>query len=266
MLLDKRLFGSTVISFSSLSIPNTPTALLKRELFDLELEGNCTIFSPTSDIVPSVYEGGLKVWECTRDLLAFLAGQNFSGKRILDLGCGSGLLGIFCLVSSGSDGCFVDFHDYNQQVLEHFTIPNALMNLSCGSVLALDADAVNREFEIDQSRIMNTLQNTNFYFGDWTDFTPVSPLYDVILSCETIYSPCSYEKIARVLQKYLEPTQGVAYLAAKKYYFGCGGSGRVFGEFLGEFGGFEVKLLLSVPASVPREIWEIRKTQKVEAC
>lgn len=65
-----------------------------------------------SDLVPGVYEGGAKIWECTDDLLDYLV-QNFdssywSGRNVLDLGCGAGLLGIFVFLQGAS----VDFHDY----------------------------------------------------------------------------------------------------------------------------------------------------------
>lgn len=65
-----------------------------------------------SDLTPGIYEGGAKIWECTYDLLNYLV-QNFDAKdwskcTVLDLGCGSGLLGIFGYLNGAS----VDFHDY----------------------------------------------------------------------------------------------------------------------------------------------------------
>lgn len=49
-----------------------------------------------SDLISGVYEGGLKVWECTYDLLELIEKdmETFGGKTVLDLGCGAGLLGI----------------------------------------------------------------------------------------------------------------------------------------------------------------------------
>lgn len=64
-----------------------------------------------SDLLAGVYEGGLKVWECTFDLLNYLQSQNvsFTGKKVLDLGCGVGLLGIFALLKEASLVCFQDY-------------------------------------------------------------------------------------------------------------------------------------------------------------
>jgi predicted RNA methylase len=62
--------------------------------------------------------GGLKVWECTRDLADFLIRQgiNLSGKQVLDLGCGTGLLGILAMHLGAQS---VHFQDY---VSKHCTV------------------------------------------------------------------------------------------------------------------------------------------------
>lgn len=71
-----------------------------------------------SDVVPGVYEGGAKVWECTKDLGDYLTAldanggaviDDFVGKSVLDLGCGAGLLGILALKIGSSP---VHFQDY----------------------------------------------------------------------------------------------------------------------------------------------------------
>ncbi|CAB1312408.1 unnamed protein product [Coregonus sp. 'balchen'] len=81
----------------------------------------------SSDLISGVYEGGLKVWECTYDLLELLEreGETFGGKRVLDLGCGAGLLGLLALKRGASQ---VHFQDYNRTVIEQLTLPNALLN------------------------------------------------------------------------------------------------------------------------------------------
>lgn len=58
------------------------------------------------------WSGGAKIWECTDDLLQYLA-KNFKpqywyGKHVLDLGCGAGLLGIYAYRC----GAVVHFQDY----------------------------------------------------------------------------------------------------------------------------------------------------------
>ena len=68
-----------------------------------------------SDLVPGVYEGGLKLWECSIDLVNFMALEKMSlcGKKVLEIGCGAAAPGVFAL----TQGATVDFQDYNREVL-----------------------------------------------------------------------------------------------------------------------------------------------------
>ena len=68
------------------------------------------------DVIPGSYEGGLKTWECSLDLVAFMADEigdqpesfDFSGKQVAEIGCGSGLPGVWALMQ----GSKVDFFDF----------------------------------------------------------------------------------------------------------------------------------------------------------
>ena len=61
--------------------------------------------SASTDLVPGVYEGGLKIWECSEDLVHWLdhtrAGK-LDGLKVLELGCGAGLPGIYCFKEGAS--------------------------------------------------------------------------------------------------------------------------------------------------------------------
>ena len=67
------------------------------------------------DVESGEYEGGRVLWEGTKDLLAFLDARiNFQlgGNRVMDLGCGQGLLGIYALSKGATE---VHFTDYNEK-------------------------------------------------------------------------------------------------------------------------------------------------------
>ncbi|XP_018015180.1 histidine protein methyltransferase 1 homolog [Hyalella azteca] len=132
-----------------------------------------------SDLIPAVYEGGLKIWECTWDLLHYLAESSdilWQGKRVLELGCGAGILGIYAVLQGAS----VTLQDYNEDVIEHITAPNVLYNvaeLTETSNESGSADQNGEEFEdlqvadarvsISRSALQLLQTRVQFCSGDW---------------------------------------------------------------------------------------------------
>ncbi|ESN90928.1 hypothetical protein HELRODRAFT_90686, partial [Helobdella robusta] len=164
-----------------------------------------------SDLLPNKYEGGFKVWECTIDLLQYFIKNeiSFTGKSVLDLGCGAGFLGVYALLNGATD---VHFQDYNEEVLKRLTIPNIAINLPKSS---------------------NAAHGVRCFAGSWSRMAEkVTTQYDVIVSSETIYCKKYYESLHRILKDFLKP-EGMCLLAAKTYYFGVGGGVREFERFVG---------------------------------
>ncbi|CAH1785991.1 unnamed protein product [Owenia fusiformis] len=212
-----------------------------------------------TDLIPNVYEGGFKVWECSLDLAEYLSelGNNaVSNKRILELGCGAGLSGLYAYKNKA----YVDFQDYNKEVLDVITVPNIIINTA----------------DENETDIRETINKTcKLYSGDWESVTDLllkeindtnmsTDKYDIILTSETIYSIESQPKLHRALQSLLQP-DGVVYLAAKSYYFGVGGSVGQFKEYVREAGVFDVETVKCIPSSVPREILKMTFTDKQES-
>ena len=61
-----------------------------------------------TDLLPGQYEGGLKIWECSEDLVCYLSatrGDLLQGRRVLELGCGAALPGLLAFKhgASGQD-------------------------------------------------------------------------------------------------------------------------------------------------------------------
>nr|SVE93223.1 EOG090X0C09 [Moina brachiata] len=169
-----------------------------------------TAIQMNSDVIKGVYEGGLKIWECTEDLLDYLEKEaiSFKDMNVLDLGCGAGVLGIQAV---HREACSVHFQDYNTEVLELVTIPNVLLNMPTADV---------------EKRV-------KLFSGDWELLEDMLDLYDVVLTAETIYSPENYLKLLSIFDKVTKPS-GVIYVAAKQHYFGVGGNLRQFEKLLME--------------------------------
>lgn len=61
-----------------------------------------------SDLVPGVYEGGLKTWECSLDLIAYMESQGTSeitGKSVLEVCAFADKSATPCLETLTSDFC-----------------------------------------------------------------------------------------------------------------------------------------------------------------
>lgn len=88
---------------------------------------NLKVLLQSSDLQSGEYEGGLKVWECTFDLLSYLHDHLHEWKdtrhTVLDLGCGAGLLGIYMMLQGAQK---VWLQDYNKEVITEFTIPSVV--------------------------------------------------------------------------------------------------------------------------------------------
>lgn len=62
--------------------------------------------------------------------------------------------------------------------------------------------------------------------------------YDAVLSAETIYSPEAQRSLLAAIRACLRPGTGVAYIAAKSYYFGVGGGTAAFARLVEADGAF----------------------------
>ncbi|KAH7918658.1 hypothetical protein BV22DRAFT_1041576 [Leucogyrophana mollusca] len=163
-----------LISYSPLAIPlscGKTLSLARRDLFDARFqlisegasdecagdegagEGSALQFlDAPSDLVPFVYEGGLKTWECALDLVRYLDSTSAldpvqphaeskskskkKSRRILEIGCGTAVPSLYLLhkifaktETETETETETDIHlqDYNASVLELVTLPNVLL-------------------------------------------------------------------------------------------------------------------------------------------
>ncbi|XP_044134880.1 histidine protein methyltransferase 1 homolog [Bufo gargarizans] len=199
-----------------------------------------------SDLISGVYEGGMKIWECTFDLLRYLEDEDvsFEDKSVLDLGCGAGLLGLFSLKLKAKE---VHFQDYNRTVIEEITIPNAVVNCDSDCLTSMDDEPTGKRSKKSHTQT-GLLSKCRFFSGEWSHFTQlmlnqVPPVkYDVILTSETIYNPTYYSALHEVFQNLLA-SDGIVYLASKSHYFGVGGGVHLFETFIKESKLFHIHTL-----------------------
>nr|SVE74827.1 EOG090X0C09 [Daphnia carinata] len=211
---------------------------LKRveELIASQKSGECeslkTAIQMNSDVISGVYEGGLKIWECTLDLLDYLNKESvqFDGLDVLDLGCGAGLLGMHALRKGAQS---VHFQDYNAEVLSLCTIPNVILNNN-----------------------PDVKSKTKFFAGDWDSLHHKLKNYDIILTSETIYNPENYGKLITIFEEMVKEN-GVIYVAAKHFYFGVGGNVYEFEKLLRQNERWNTSICFCSTEGVKREILKI---------
>jgi 2-polyprenyl-3-methyl-5-hydroxy-6-metoxy-1,4-benzoquinol methylase len=217
---------------------NEKHVMKKRSLQDIKYEiAKRDTFSPLnkalemqSDLIPNEYEGGFKIWECSLDLISYLNEKinnqeldMFCGGNVLEIGCGGGLPGIFCMNTDNFST--VDFQDFNSEVLELVTIPNILLN-------SLDKEFHSGEAEIDFQEVCNL--NSSFFYGDWSGLNKEcvgGKQYQLILASEVLYNVSAYQKLCDLFHELLAP-EGIVLVASKSYYFGCGGGVDGFLSFV----------------------------------
>ena len=161
------------------------------ERFDLAVADESQV------VEAGVYEGGRELWECAIDLVEWLAAHRRPSGTVLELGCGRGLPGLWCLKRGAQQ---VVFSDYDADVLERYT-------------------------RRDAARVGGQCY---FYAGDWRGLPAAlsgdgfEEKFDLILSAETAYREDTTRSLVECIARTLSAT-GEAVVATKRYYFGCGG-------------------------------------------
>ncbi|PWW79268.1 hypothetical protein C7212DRAFT_288447 [Tuber magnatum] len=248
------------ISYATISI--TPmVSIPRRQLYDVRMqlmdedelngdgpERDMVVGLGKEDIRTSLYEGGLKSWECSVDLarhLASLYGQaGPESKKVLELGCGTSLPSLFLFqatlsATQTSKPPFTHFTlaDYNLEVLRLVTLPNILLSWAMLDHLSSSSGPWEPEGDLDVTESLTAAFLSDlsrrgialdFVSGGWgVEMTellkPASP-YDLALGSETIYSPSTTPLFADVLLEALKGGEGSGLVAAKQIYFGVGGS------------------------------------------
>ena len=188
-----------------------------------------------TDLLTGVYEGGLKVWECSLDLCRYLALHCdeilSNGGKILELGCGHGLPACLLLREGlkRNKDISVMFTDYNDFVLHGVALSNIALNTK-----SLVSTTENFDEFIAKHVVLGA--------GDWMDMSkhlalgdldpnfPPNGRFDVILAAETIYTADSAKDTATLLARHLTFGSGIGLVACKRYYFGVGGGSDPFRE------------------------------------
>ncbi|ODV96980.1 hypothetical protein PACTADRAFT_48763 [Pachysolen tannophilus NRRL Y-2460] len=211
--------------------------VFRRELFDVKHqlmveEGNNTMMDPdevkilmgdtNEDLKNQVYEGGLKSWECSFDVVDLLSNSKLINENnnfnFIELGCGTALPSCFFFKKQieqkiNRNISFI-LSDYNLSVLRLVTLPNLIINwsttLTKEKLIDLqksidDVPIIEDELQITEKLIENFIQSLidnkielKLILGSWNrEFMNIiinnqliqPQRSNLIISSETIYSP-----------------------------------------------------------------------------
>ncbi|KAH8102261.1 hypothetical protein BXZ70DRAFT_890820 [Cristinia sonorae] len=244
----------SVISYSPLafSLPDGSIhTFARRDLYDARFqvisqdnqdtsqgENELDFVEAPSDLVSGVYEGGLKTWECSLDLAAYIHGmlardtKGIRYRRILELGCGTAIPSLHLLhllfldTSPSKEGSEIHLQDYNELVFRLVTIPNLILTWYMSpaseafrkSQPAADEDAdslppvdpsVSGDLPISPDLIAAFLSSLDdrhirvrVFIGSWDKFDILATggKYDLVLTSETIYRMESLPSLVHLLR------------------------------------------------------------------
>ena len=192
-----------------------------------------------ADVVPGVYEGGLKSWECADDLATYVATDEAFEREmakmaerddlhVMELGAGQAVPGLVAMRKLSRRCAAVTLTDYNRDVVEEVTVPNAQATMA-----------------LMESEGENVPSKVRFLCGGWSGYDAFveKGSVDVLLTSESIYDVGQYDDLCRFIAHALREKTGVCYVAAKSYYFGVGGGTNAFTTYCRKYFDLEVESL-----------------------
>ncbi|KAL9585665.1 MAG: hypothetical protein Q9212_001402 [Teloschistes hypoglaucus] len=259
------------ISYNIIQVPTRKGEYIelgRREYFDIRAQwlaeqpmytdASLAFPSATHDVVPEVYEGGLKTWEGSFDLACYLSTHLYYFLDFM-LGCGTALPSLtllYHLLSTPPEEdpprrTFV-FGDLNPAVIDLATLPNLVLTYASQRGLIPHNPG---DLDIDPSLVSSfkhALEERNIdlqaVVGGWCSDYASLALWDtlpgtvLLLAAETIYSLSSTRAFTETVVDIMHRSKkrgdvAQALVAAKKVYFGVGGGVDEFLKELDERGG-----------------------------
>ena len=212
------------------------------------------------DVKKKVYEGGFKIWECEFDGLKFIYEEkiNFENKNILELGCGSGLIGLYCLLKKCNN---IFFQDYNKEVLFYHTNINIFLNQDNIQ------KNINYQFLAESWSNMVYKENLNFYDKENFDLVQkkIDSTFDFIFGGDILYEIENYNDLINLLDKFLSEN-GKAFFITKMYYYGNGGNLYEFEDYIKKSGIFvsDIVFECNTGSANKRVVLEIKRIENVQ--
>jgi hypothetical protein len=151
--------------------------------------------------------------------------------------------------------------DYNRSVIATLTIPNVEANVAAWATRQSATGAAPGA----AAATAGGSSAARYFAGSWDSLAweltqrGLDRSYDVVLTAETIYSLAAMRSLYRCIKACLRPGTGLAYVAAKSYYFGVGGGTAALADMVERDGAYRCRTVAVVDdgLSNKREILEL---------
>lgn len=252
-----------------------------------------------SDVRTNIYEGGYKTWECSLDLARFLLDRGprkdlddlVRVDHVVEMGCGTAVPStlLFQYALRERIPMYFTLTDYNAEVLRLVTLPNlvltwagtldearsrAVFGDAGNPVAAAGAEDENGDLyltpavlEAFRAQLSETGVSLTLLSGSWVPTETLLALVPsshemntLVLASETIYSPASLVAFTDAMVALMRRVKsGKALVAAKRHYFGVGGSVDEFRQECGRKGCVAYEMEFEgLEAGVRRAICEVQ--------
>jgi hypothetical protein len=199
-----------------------------------------------ADLIPGIYEGGAKVWECSIDLLQYMVTRKhelLQKEHVLELGCGHALPSCWWLrermslksessVKNEDEFAFkVCFSDFNDFVVDNIVLSNISVNTRRHNPVEVAKHVLlgaGDWMDMSQQLLQEQMQHNNESPSGQMPFTG---RFDLILAAETTYTEKAAQDTAEIMRRHLKINSGIGLVASKRYYFGVGGGTHAFCKY-----------------------------------
>jgi predicted nicotinamide N-methyase len=210
----------------------------------------------THDVIAGVYEGGMKIWECSVDIIRFFVENHetlfghdkdhpnhhphhiHNHVSILELGSGHSLPSI--QLSKYFTNPLLTLSDYNLETFRNVTVPNVIRNrVDVNRCRFYYGDWWTLPGSCSEAKVADAANTSDAaYTNDATDTNDGNTndgKYDYIIASETMYNTHTSKQTLQLIKKHLS-SSGKAFVGTKRFYFGVGGGSNIITDHCEEYG------------------------------
>ncbi len=193
------LLSSSIKSSNALlqEFPSTPAHV---EIVQLDHGGDSERVLKVAEGCADTIDSGAKIWDSGRALSSWIVKELEPGKRVLELGAGTGIVGLTAAAKGAKSVILTDQPEM---------IPLLEQNIASND-LSVNAMALPLLWGCDQEETMSSLIEAS---SSMDDASKQAPIFDVICGSDILYSPENLELLLDTIVQVCTPSKTEVVLA-----------------------------------------------------